>query len=105
MAMALNSATVLRMRRSSVLKLPSPSPLTSSITPSTRPLKVSGTQRIDLVWNREVLSKRAAKRGSAVTSSTMSGALCSATHPAMPSPRCRRKCISISLPAPTAALK
>src|SRR5882762_8090801 len=105
MAMALNSATVPRIFRSSSWKAPSLGPFTSSITPSVRSLKVSGTQRIDLVWKREALSKRLANRGSAWTFFTRSGWLFCATQPAIPSPGWRRMPRRRSDPDPTAAWK
>ena len=75
------------MRRSSSAKTGSPSPLTSSMTPSVRPLRASGTQRIDArVEARGVVEARGEARVLADVRHEQRRRSCCATQPAMPSP-------------------
>jgi hypothetical protein len=55
------------------VKAESPSPLTSSMTPSTRPRKASGAASTERVRKDEAASKRGEKSGVVRTSSTRRG--------------------------------
>src|SRR5512133_2600250 len=105
MAMAAWSARAWTVSRSSGVSSRSPRPLTTSITPSVRPLETSGTaMRLPETWP-ESASYCGANRGSRGASWTRTGWRSRATHPASPSPTGRRSEAIRSLPGPVATSK